>query len=189
MAKDIKKTITRARWGSVALILIGVVLLVNPDFGSAMVAKVLGWGLVALAGICLAAGVLTWPGMGFGTLGGSCAGLLLGIYILRNPLSLASILGMMLGIFLTVQGIGALADALRLRRNDQGWLGPIILAAATLILGLVLLFSPLTTSRLVMIIAGIVMIVCGVGNLVTHFRASRYIEGKGGAGSVIDADD
>lgn len=189
MDKHMRKTVNTARLGSVALILIGVLLLTNPDFGSALAAKVLGWILVGVSVIALAAAVLSWPALGFRTLGGGCMGTLVGIYILRNPLSVASILGIMLGIFLAGQGMSALGDALRLRRNGLGWHLPVILAAATMILGLVLIFSPLTTSRLVMTVAGVVMIVCGVGNLFTHFKAYRCIGGAGEKETVIDAEE
>lgn len=189
MAKKLKMTMTGAWVGSAVLVLAGVLLLVNPDFGSAAVASVIGWGMIIVAAICLVAGILTWPALGFTTMGGSCIGLLLGVYILKNPLALASLLGVVLGIFLAAQGLGALGDALRLWKGGRSWVVAMVLAAATLVLGVTLIFSPLTTSRFVMIIAGVVMVVCGVGNLVTHFKATRYIDGTSDKETVIDSEN
>lgn len=189
MSKEWKNTVKKAQVGSVILILLGIVLLVNPDFGSIAVAKMLGWGLVAVAAICLLAGVLTWPVMGFATLAGSIVGLMLGVYILNNPLALASLLGWILGIFLVVQGLGSIGEALRLCHHGSAWRFSMVVSILTLGLGVVLIFAPLTTSRLVMIVAGVVMIVCGAGNLITHVRAARCIDRGEKQGNIIDAEE
>lgn len=189
MKENIAKTLSRAKWGSIALIVFGLVLVCFPDFGSRTVAAVIAWGLMIAGTAGLVIGVLSWPAFGFGTLGGSGISLLVGLYIMRNPLSLASILGVLLGALLTVQGLGALADALRLRRNGAIWGFSLVWACVTLIMGLILIFSPLTTSRIVMSITGLIMMVCGGGNLYTHAKATPYIRTAQGKSRIIDADE
>lgn len=189
MSKQWKNTVLKAELGSAILVLVGIVLLVNPDFGSIAVARILGWVLVAVAAICLLAGVLTWPVMGFSTLAGSIAGLMLGVYVLNNPLALASLLGWILGIFLVIQGLGSIGEALRLCHHGNAWRFSMVISIVTLGLGVVLIFAPLTTSRLVMIVAGVVMIACGAGNLITHVRAARCIDKGEKQGNIIDAEE
>lgn len=181
------KNILNGKLGPLMLILLGGLLLVNPDFGSRAVATVLGWAVCILCGVVLAVTLLLRGR--FSTVAGSALGLLAGMYILRNPLSLASVLGILLGIFLATQGFGALMDALVLRRGGGFWLLGAVWAAVILLLGLTLVFSPLTTSRLVMTLAGIVMIVCGVGRLRTHTKAERYMEPDRSNSRIIDADE
>ncbi len=189
MKEKISKTLSRARWGSIILMLFGLILIIFPDFGSKTVAGIIAWILMGLGTVGLVAGVLSWPMFGFGMLVGSGISLAVGFYILQNPLSLASILGILLGAFLTVQGLGALGDTLRLRRNGQLWGIGLVWSIVTLLLGLVLIFSPMTTSRIVMTVTGIVMMVCGGVNLYTHTKASPYIHSKQGRGTIIDADE
>lgn len=183
---DFRK-ILRMETGSVILIIFGLILILNPDFGSAAVAAVLGWVLCGAGIAGLVIGFLSWPGLGVGEL--VVSGLLLGagVYLLRNPMMLASILGLLLGVLLAVQGLGAVRDALRVRARGGFWYASLVFAVITLVAGLGLIFSPLTTSRLVMTVAGIVMIACGVGNLVNHTRAEKYL--NSGDGKIIDADE
>ncbi len=189
MKENISKNLSRAKWGSIALIVFGLVLLIYPDFGSRTVATIIAWLLMVAGTVGLLIGVLSWPMFGFGALAGSALSLVIGIYILRNPLALASLLGILLGALLTVQGLGALGDTLRLRRNGQFWVLGCVMSGLTLIMGLLLIFSPMTTSRIVMTLVGIIMIVCGVGNLYTHSKATPYIHSSNGKGRIIDADE
>ena len=178
----------RMEIGSIALIVVGLILTLNPDFGSAALAAVLGWVLIGGGAVGLLIGILSWPGLGFGEVIGSGVLLLAGIYLLRNPLMLASLVGILLGLLLLTQGIGAVRDALRIKGYDGFWQGGLILGIVMAVVGVVLVFSPMTTSRVVMTVAGIVMIVCGVCNLVSHYRAQKYLK-SAGDDSIIDAEE
>lgn len=189
MKDRISKTLSQARWGSIALIAFGLVLVFFPDFGSRTVATIAAWLLMIAGTAGLLIGVLSWPMFGFGTLAGSGISLIVGFYILRNPLSLASLLGILLGALLTVQGLGALGDVLRLRRNGEFWVLGMVWAGFTLVMGLILIFSPMTTSRIVMTLVGLAMIVCGGGNLYTHYKAKSYMDPGKNSSRIIDADE
>lgn len=189
MKNNISKHLAQARWGSIALIVLGLVLLLFPDFGSSTVAVILAWVLMIGGSAGLLIGVLSWPAFGFGTMIGSGLVLAAGIYILRHPLSLASILGVLLGVLLTAQGLGALGDALRLRRGGGLWVPGLVLSILTMVFGLILIFSPLTSSRIVMTVVGLVLIVFGAGNLYTHFKAGSCTDSGSGKGRIIDADE
>lgn len=189
MKNNISKHLAQARWGSIALIVLGLVLLLFPDFGSSTVAVILAWVLMIGGSAGLLIGVLSWPAFGFGTMIGSGLVLAAGIYILRHPLSLASILGVLLGVLLTAQGLGALGDALRLRRGGGLWVPGLVLSILTMVFGLILIFSPLTSSRIVMTVVGLVLIVFGAGNLYTHFKAGSCTDSGSGKERIIDADE
>ena len=117
MKNNISKHLAQARWGSIALIVLGLVLLLFPDFGSSTVAVILAWVLMIGGSAGLLIGVLSWPAFGFGTMIGSGLVLVAGIYILRHPLSLASILGVLLGVLLTAQAKDITQGAQSLRRQ------------------------------------------------------------------------
>lgn len=181
------KKLFRMEVGSIFLILFGAVLLMNPDFGSAAVAAILGWILIGGGIVGLVIGFLSWPGLGIGELVGSCILLGSGIYLLKNPLMLASLLGILLGILLASQGIGALGDALRVKRYGGTFLPGLILGVAMVALGLYLVFSPMATSRIVWTVAGLVMVACGIGNLLSHRKATKFIHSANE--TIIDADE
>ena len=174
--------------GSVLLILGGLVLLSDPDFGSAAVATVIGWVLIAAGALGLIVSVLSWPVFSVPEILLCLLGLGVGIYLVKNPLSLASILGFVLGAYLVIQGGGSLLECVKLRQNGFGFRPNLVLGAAMLVFGLILIFSPLAASQLIMTLCGLVMVVCGAANLVIRARAAKRLQ-QGGKDKIIDADE
>jgi uncharacterized membrane protein HdeD (DUF308 family) len=112
--------------------------------------------------------------------------LVAGSWLHRHPMMIASVLGVVLGIVVLKQGWQASKDAQRIKRGGGMWIPGAVLAAAELLIGVRLIFSPLSISRLVLTVAGIAMVVCGVCNLVAYHKSTQYIPG---AGHIIDADE
>jgi uncharacterized membrane protein HdeD (DUF308 family) len=54
------------------------------------------------------------------------------------------------------------------------------------LVGLRLIFSPMSASRLVLSICGIVMVICGICSLVTRYKVIKVIPEYDG---IIDADE
>lgn len=178
MSKLNYKKLFRFEIGSVLMILFGAMLLLNPDFGSAALSAILGWILVGGGAAGLAIGFLSWPALGIAELIGSFIILGSGIYLLRNPLMLASLAGVLLGLLLLSQGLGSLKDALQVKRYGGRYQLSLILGIGMCALGAYLILSPLTTSRFVMTVAGLIMVACGITNLISHRRADKYITGS-----------
>ena len=175
--------------GAALMIVFGIILLFNPDLGSAAVATVLGWILVACGGFGLFVSVMN---RAHGTGGGiviSIVLLVLGIYLLKNPLVLASLLGVLLGAFLLLQGVAGYKRASAGRSQGVLWVPGMVLSVIMFVAGLMLIFSPLATSRLVMTLAGVVLIGCGIANLAECRRERKRIQSKGNAERIIDAEE
>lgn len=165
----------------VLLIVLGLVLIVNPDSAAALVAKVFAWALI-LAGTIL--GLLNLLGSGRRSSGQiviAAVCLLVGLWLLANPLVLAKGIGRFLGVVLIVQGTG---DILEARRMGYGLpIVSVVIAAA----GLILVLVPMTTSRILFIVIGIVSVICGVTGLVNRLRMQKLLDG-GDDPSIIDVD-
>ena len=169
--------------GSVLMIVFGVLLTMKPDFASAVVSAVLGWVLIAVGVVLIISGcVERWN---VGRIVAGVLVLLLGNWIHRNPLMIASAIGIVLGLLVLSQGWEAAKDAQRVKRCGGMWVPGAVLAVAELLIGVRLVLSPLTLSRLVLSILGIVMVVCGACSLVAHYNSVRYIPE---ADVIIDAD-
>ena len=97
-----------------------------------------------------------------------------GIWILVRPGAILQFLSILIGIFILVHGAWDLQNALDLRRyNYQKWPLPLGLAAATIVLGLVVLFNPFGTFRVLSIFAGVCLIYDGVSDLFILWELSR----------------
>lgn len=177
------KALLRQEGGSLLMILCGVILVLKPDTASALLSAVAGWALIAVG-----VAVLIW---GFtGSSGGSVVTgtvlLLSGAWLHRNPLMIASVLGFVVGFLVLRQGLRAMKDVQRSKRNGGLWIPGAVLAVIEALIGVRLMLSPLSISRFVLSIGGIALIVLGACNLVAHYRSTRYIPEAGG---IIDADE
>lgn len=162
----------------VALILLGLILLLNPDSASAMIARLLGW-ILFLVGVGFGiSAVVTRDGTA-GKILGAAACIGVGGFLLRNPLVLAAGLGRLLGALLTIRGG---RDLVVSGKRGHGR----ILAILTTVAGIVLIVLPLTTSRLVFSLCGVVILVIGIAMLLDKLKDIRYLD-DGGDPNIIDA--
>ena len=162
----------------VFMILIGAILLISPDSATALVFRITGWILIgggAFTAIQAAnhpqsSRPAHWLGAALCIIGG--------IWLLKNPLILSTLLGRFVGIFLVIQGSHDLRSHTGLR----------ISALLTTIAGAVLFLLPRTLTNTVLSLCGIALIVIGVLNLVSRLKNSRRLE-DGSKPTIIDADE
>ena len=162
---------------TVLLMVLGLILLIHPDSASALVAQILGWVLV-IAGVVFAVSAIAGH---FDTLGKVLSAVCcfaVGAWLLRNPLMLAAGLGRLAGILLVVRGI---QDILNASRYHYG----ILPAVITTILGAVLIALPMTTSRVVISLCGLLVLIVGVAILVDRLKNRRPKEPA--ESDIIDA--
>ncbi len=162
----------------VVLIVLGLVLVLSPDSASALIAKVLGWILLA-TGIGFGVAALTGPSRGLGKLLPALVFLGAGMWLLQNPLVLAAGIGRLVGILLLLRGLGDLLDA---RKQHRGVALPVI----TILLGVVLAALPMTTSRFVLSACGLVVLGVGVAVLIDRLRDQQRLDGPEDP-NIIDA--
>ena len=178
------KDFLRREGGSILTILCGVILVLKPDTASALLAAVAGWALIAVGVAALIAGFA--GDFGAGSVVTGAVLLLAGAWLHRNPLMIASVLGFVVGFLVLRQGIRAMKNAQYSKRNGGLWIPGAVLAVVEAMIGVRLMLSPMSISRLVLSIVGVVLIVIGVCNLGAHYRSIRYIPEPGG---IIDADE
>lgn len=161
----------------VAVILLGLVLLICPDTASALAARILGW-------------ILSIVGIGFGIAAiidrdrairkGVTAVILacVGGWISANPLMLAAWIGRMMGLLIAARGVRDL-----LLYASRGYSR--LLALITAGVGVVLMVLPLTTSRLVFSLIGLVVLAIGIMMLLDRLKNLHYL--PQGKDNIIDA--
>lgn len=177
--------------GAVCLILFGLLLLCNPDFGSAVISNIIGWALLVFGILGIVYCVTNWVAAGWIGCLIAVAVTVVGIVLLANPLLLAKLLGIALGIYLIAQGVDAILVWNRLHQADCGSPANLVLAILMTVLGAVLLFVPLTTSRVLMTLAGLAMMGCGIFSLVIRSRTEKLLHTLDAADddpNIVDAD-
>ena len=161
----------------IAVTLLGLLLVVNPDSASILIARILGWGLTAIGiGFGVAALIDREHAVrkGITAVFFACTG---GV-LTAKPLLLAAWIGRIIGLMMAFRGIRDL-----MLHRSYGYSR--ILALITAAVGAVLVVLPLTTSRLVFSLIGLVVLFIGVGMLVDRLKHRKYLEK--GDDNIIDA--
>lgn len=177
------KEFLRREGGSILTILCGVILVMRPDTASALLSAVAGWVLIAIGVAALIAG---FSGSSGGSVVTGAVLLLAGAWLHRNPLMIASVIGFVAGFWVLRQGLKAMKDVQRSKRNGGLWIPGAVLAVLEALIGVRLMLSPLSISRLVLSIGGLALIAIGACTLAAHYKSTRYIPEPGG---IIDADE
>ena len=177
------KAFLRREGGSILTILCGVILVMRPDTASALLSAVAGWPLIAAGVAALIAG---FAGSSGGSVVTGAVLLLAGAWLHRNPLMIASVIGFVAGFWVLRQGLKAMKDVQRSKRNGGLWIPGAVLAVLEALIGVRLMLSPLSISRLVLSIGGLALIAIGACTLAAHYKSTRYIPEPGG---IIDADE
>lgn len=99
----------------------------------------------------------------------------LGLLFLLRPVIVASVLPVILGLFIVVDGLVNLKRALELRRMLYlRWTVPLALSAGSAVLGLVIVFQPFLAAEALVMLIGAVLIYEGLSDLWTIFRVSQW---------------
>ena len=148
----------------VALMALGLVLFFVPDTGSILLSKILGWGLtlVGILAIFWTVFAREWRKLAIGIVL-----VCVGSVLLAKPLALAAFVGRILGVVLAFRGIVEWTQSV----NRQGKL----LCVAVTLVGVILILMPMSASRLVFSVCGLVLVVCGGMMLAQRLRTLRYL--------------
>lgn len=160
----------------VLVIVLGVLLLINPDSASVLISRVLGAVLTVL-GVIFGITALFSERRRVGKLITALCILMGGGILSARPLLLAAFAGRVVGLLLFADGIGDLINA---RRSGAGSLMSLLVT----VLGGVLILMPMGASRLVFRLCGLVVAVIGVAMLTDRLRHRRL---PGGDSNIIDA--
>lgn len=164
-------------WAPVGLIVLGLVLLFNPDSASALISKLLGWALIAF-GIGFGVSAVVSETGRAGKVTAAIVLAVVGGWLTRNPLALAAWVGRIIGLLLVIDGV---QDMLQLRSRGQRFVLPLV---ATVV-GAVLILLPMTTTRLVFSLCGGVVLIIGIVMLIDRLRGQKRLDG--GKSDIIDA--
>lgn len=176
MNKDKLFSYIRLLWAPAALMLLGVILLFNPDSASVLISKLLG-SLLILIGIGFGIAAITGDQ---GKVSKGITAVILAVaggWLTRNPLALAAWFGRIVGIILLLNGI---QDMRSMRAMGKRFALP---GLVTLV-GLILILLPMTTTRLVFSVCGVVVLILGGIMLLDRLRSKRLDSGDD---KIVDA--
>ncbi len=188
MKNEQVKQIIRLSVFPALLMILGLVLAINPDSAAALVSKVLAWILILCGSARILVILIDRDSHNAGAWLWSAAFLCGGFFLLRHSMILAKGLGIVLGILLAAEGADGLRTGLRLKSAGGSFPAGLILSIATFAAGCILIFVPLTASRLTFTVCGVVLVAVGAVSLVSRILDFRHFDPPD-APNIIDADE
>lgn len=161
----------------VLLMVLGVILLVWPDAAPMLIAKVIGWCII-LIGLGLAVSAFLGSGKPAPKVLWALCCLAVGLLVVRSPLRFAAFVGETIGIFIAITA----AIKAYQRKKTDAWGSIALFAVAAL-----LIFMPMTASRLVFSLCGLVILLVGTAILLARLRRTRLDAGNDDP-NIIDVD-
>lgn len=154
---------------AVIMVVVGLVLVIWPDFFGKMLCYLLGGALI-LMGVIQLIGFLRGERLGFYNKFNMLMGIvlvLLGIWICTQPKIVLSIIPVVVGILVILHGLMDIQYTLDIKRtgNTKWWIA-LIAAILTFVFGLVLVFRPFAAYEISMILLGVAMLYDGGSDLV-----------------------
>lgn len=175
--KNFRRTVSIS---SVAFILVGLALLLWPDLSLRLVCGLFGL-VILLKGISSIYAFFKDEVRGFfsyfGWMFGAVA-VALGIFLLIRPQTVVSILPILVGLFVIIDGVMRVQTAFELRAAGYDrWWSMLILALISAALGVLMLVNPFGTVELLVMAIGVILLVEGVLNLAGSIWAAIQLKG------------
>ncbi|MCD7800834.1 MAG: DUF308 domain-containing protein [Ruminococcus sp.] len=173
------KTIKQTYVGiSLISVLLGIFLVIKPETSSNIITIIIGacfvfYGVVHIASYILikndsfyqydlAKGIITAS---------------IGIFFIMKPTIIASILPMVLGIAILINGIFSMQSSFNILRNtSSNWIRVLVPAIITIVLGILIILDPFGSVKTLLIIIGCCLIWNGISNFWTHICLSKKVK-------------
>lgn len=157
--------------GLLALV-VGILILVWPGSTVAVLGVLFGLYFLISGIVHVARGLFTKSAAGGGRVLNILLGVLLvigGIVAIRNPLNSLAVLGMLIGISWIVEGVAALIET---APDSSRWFGTVF-GAIAIVAGVAVLFSPVESVTILVVIGGVFLVLSGFLQLVQAFMFGR----------------
>ena len=191
LSTKVKKMSITSIISSLIFIVTGIFLLLKPETAINVVCYVLGiilvlWGVVSIIQFFSDKNSSNYLSMSF--IFGSFV-FIFGIIILIKPSIVASIVPLLLGVWMVINGVTKLSYALSIYKNTKNMLS-IIGSIFIIVFGVTLIFNPFEGAKGLTQIIGIVLIVYSILDLAESITISFGMKNKADAseGKIIEAE-
>ncbi|MEG1986999.1 MAG: DUF308 domain-containing protein [Bacilli bacterium] len=181
--KELKKEFNKVWWGSVVssilFIIVGILLMIEPAAVITAISMIVGIAII-IAGIFAFLKYFRNTDVRdifkFDLIYGVIC-VLAGSLLIVNPKAVASILPLVLGIWMIINSIIKMQYAFSLKEyKSDGWIATLIIAVITLGLGILFIFNPFKGATLLMQIIGGVITLYAVMDIVNSYILKKNVK-------------
>lgn len=151
----------------VIAIIIGVFMIMYPDVSLATLGVIVGVFMIINGAVLIVVDIKAWScNLPFEGLLQGILRVVLGVLLLRNPDTMATYIGIVMGVSIILSGFGGIKLAYDLRHTDVPWVLMMIVNILNVLIGGAVLYSPVLSSMALTTSVGMVLIISSVLNIV-----------------------
>ena len=175
MTKLLKSSI----WSSIALVVLGLLLIFYSELTILSISYVIGGILIAIGVIALIKYISNINKdikneidivYGIGTI-------ILGIIVISNPKAIASIIPFVLGVLIVINSTAKIDYSFKLRKNKNNlWISTLVVALIALICGVLLIFNPFAGAEFITKIIGAILLIYAILDIISTIRISKVLK-------------
>ena len=175
MTKLLKSSI----WSSIALVVLGFLLIFYSEVTIISISYVIGGILIAIGVIALIKYISNINKdikneidivYGIGTI-------ILGIIVISNPKAIASIIPFVLGVLIVINSTAKIDYSFRLKKNkNKLWISTLVVALVALVCGVLLIFNPFAGAEFITKIIGAILLVYAILDIISTIRISKELK-------------
>lgn len=185
----------KLKWNSIVtsilFIILGLILIIAPDTTARTICY-LGGGALIVMGIVSLINYFMHQEVTVSyseNLIMGIAELIIGLFIVVKADLVISIIPFLLGVFVTVSGIGKLQNALAFHRmSNENNTVLVVIAVLNIILGVVLMWNPFTAATVAFVVIGIGLVYSGVTDLISTCYLAKEVKKYQDKNDPIDVD-
>ena len=165
-----KELKSRRTWTSLTIIILGLILFLYPGGTIFLLCRLIALALIISGAVSVLQQLTGWkyPGAAAGIFAAWGAILIvLGIVLWINYKALASLIPVIIGICIFLNGVIGVVNSNSMRKMDlPGWFGRMILSGLMIVLGIVVFTNPFTTSHILVMAIGVSLIFTGISSMI-----------------------
>ena len=175
MTKLLKSSI----WSSIALIILGILLIFYSEITILSISYAVGGVLMAIGVLALIKYISNINKdtkneidivYGIGTI-------ILGIIVISNPKAIASIIPFILGILIVINSTAKIDYSFKLKKNKNNlWISTLVVALIAFVCGILLIFNPFAGAEFITKIIGAILLIYAVLDIISTIRISKVIK-------------
>lgn len=153
---------------SVFCIVMGIALIIRPDFFTRVVGLVVGGVITAMGAVALLRYFIrtkTDPNNASGLISGVIL-VLAGVFVMVRPDFIPKVIAFVFGAYMLISGITNIQGAFALKKNNSTrWIKAMVSAVLTTLAGLMLVINPILLADVTFRLMGVCLLISGMSNI------------------------
>lgn len=153
---------------SVFCIVMGIALIIRPDFFTRVVGLVVGGVITAMGAVALLRYFIrtkTDPNNASGLISGVIL-VLAGVFVMVRPDFIPKVIAFVFGAYMLISGITNIQGAFALKKNNSTrWIKAMVSAGLTTLAGLMLVINPILLADVTFRLMGVCLLISGMSNI------------------------